>query len=97
MAWVANVQISHIDGFTHVIGRTDGDTETDALAGAEYILGSIATGRRTFIRAKPSATTDRCFDTKRTFHQGFVRFSVLDEPGDWEYTSEIEPLPLGAA
>lgn len=84
--WVATVFVSppH-DGFYPVYCRTSGDTQEKALEAAQYVLEAFALGREAFIRVKPEAHSDTDFDTKETYHRGFVRFSYKLEPGCWHY------------
>jgi len=99
MAWAAKVEImsGELPVMNHVIGRIIGDTESDALAGAEFVLNSIASDKVASIRCKPESDTWTDFDTKEVMHRGYVRFSVADQSGDWQYAEGIAPLPLNAA
>jgi hypothetical protein len=95
MGWTASIQISKTDdGYFHVYAPVSGDTADEAKAGAEYVLNSIASGKSAFIRTKPESHSDMDFDTKETRHDGLVRFSYRDEPGEWKYSIPDEDMPL---
>lgn len=100
MAWATYLQISKTDdGWFHVYCPTNGSSVEEALAAAEFVLKSLATGKLTMIRAEPQATAEQNFDTKETTFKGFVRFSFKDEPGEWKRRAKHVPSlgVIGAA
>ena len=85
MAWSATITFigEQANGVAHITARVNGDAESEALRGAECILKLLATGKKALIRARPEAVSETDFDTNETFHRGYVRFSMIDEPGEW--------------
>jgi hypothetical protein len=81
----------------NVSGKVEADSEAEALEGAKFVLNSIATGKFAHIRCRPEADTWEIFDTKETIYRGYVRFSVFDEPGEWDYGNAYVNLPLTAS
>jgi hypothetical protein len=74
----------------HVYCDVNGTSHDAALAGAEWVLEHFAGGRIAYIRVRPEANSEKCFDTKETKHAGFVRFSYRPEAGSWSYAAAPE-------
>lgn len=98
--WTADVTLAPKwqtkDPLQHLECRVKGETNRDALQGAQFILELFAKGRRAYIRALPEVASEIDFDSKTVLHHGYVRFSFLFEPGEWVMREqEVKPLTLG--
>lgn len=90
-SWFASVLVSdgpQPNGLYHVTVKTLGDTNKDALAGAQFVLDVFAKGRIAYVRVNPEAHSDTDYDTKQTTHQGFARFSFKMEAGEWQSVAD---------
>ncbi len=86
------------DGMLTAECHTKGDSQAEALFGANYVLNMLAKGRFAVVRIKPEAASEKDFDTRLTRYHGYVRFHYKLEPGEWHYTDEITIIPsLGEA
>ncbi len=98
--WTARVLLSD-DLSPHGIWsaecRTEAASAPIALAAAEKVLSLFAKGRTAFIRCAPEAMSEKDFDTKETKHRGFVRFSFMQEPGEWVHRDPNEKISLAYA
>lgn len=98
--WTAEILFSpqsEIAGLIHCSVTIKAESKEDALNGAQYVLDLFAKGRETFIRVKPEATFETCFDTKELRISGFVRFSFSLKAGAWQVVEPSASVPLGFA
>jgi hypothetical protein len=95
--WFASIDASALEtGGYHVIGSIEADSEAEALKGAEWVINSMASGKLTLIRSRPEADTYKNFDSKKVTYRGYVRFTVFDQPGEWQMSEyAVVPLPIG--
>ena len=93
--WAALVLVSDAPkDLYHVTVRTNGESDVDALMGAQFILNAFAEGRTAYVRVPPEVHSDTDFDTKETRHIGYARFSFKFEAGQWQ--TIVEPtIPIG--
>jgi hypothetical protein len=97
MSWTASVIITTFDEpdiMTRVTAIVHAKSEKECLKGAEHILNTMAAGKIAHIREKPCASSEKDFDTKEVTHNGYVRFSYLDRPGDWTYSDSATMVPF---
>lgn len=66
-----------------VVCRTSGDSADEALAGAKWALNTMAKGKKAIIRTMPEVSSDTDFETKQKVYQGYARFHVYPEAGEW--------------
>jgi len=93
--WTAYLLASdHFDDLCHVTCNTRGSSKESALAGAEWVLRILTQGRRTFVRCRPEAMSEKDFDSKEMRHAGFTRFSFSLEPGELMFAAEPVKLSL---
>ena len=99
--WRAEVFISPRprDDWICLESKIDGDSEAQALAGAQWIMDSFGKGRTCMVRVPPEADTFRDFDMQKNLYRGYVRFSFENVPHHWyQISSNNIPLPsLGDA
>jgi hypothetical protein len=89
---------SAMNGLMHCTAHVKAETKDDALQGAQCVLDLFAKGRTAFIRVAPEVHSETDFDTKKLKIKGFVRFSVMLEPGYWTKAKMPEtPINLGEA
>lgn len=97
----ADVSISLNENGVHVIGRLRGtDVETVQALG-KAILDNLSAGKKTLVRAEPTASEERDAESGEVHITGFVRFTVLPEDGEAETVdpnaAEIVPFRSQAA
>ena len=92
----AEIAVSYepTNGLYHVTIRTDGATTEDCRILASRIIRFMAGGRTAFVRRQPEASEYVSFETQKTSHRGFARFSFRDESGNWHLIAQ-EDLVLG--
>lgn len=83
-------------GTFHLQGESFGDSKQECLDLVEFVTKVFTEGRTTFMRVNPEADTWTDFDTKKTTHKGYVRFSFRDEPGITHRHREVVTIPFGA-
>jgi hypothetical protein len=94
--WQAVVSVLSDGKMNHVTIRTEGGGKSAALAGAMLLTKFLTESRLTYFRVTPEADSFADFTTNRTYHRGYARFSVMDEPGPHTLPSAaIEPLRFG--
>ena len=80
----ADVSMTLNDNGISVWARLRGtDVETVVDLG-QFILDSMSAGRKTLVRAEPSAEEERDYESGEVHVTGRVRFTVLDEEGEAE-------------
>ena len=89
MTWNATIEVSSPRPSTGIGWYTayvivEGDNDADALAGAQWALNALASGKEACLRGDPMVGNNTIDAELRSIkHCGIARFSFKDEPGVW--------------
>lgn len=93
--WAAEVLLTPQNdesGFINCVAFVDGKSKETALQGAVKVRELFAAGREAYLRVDAGAASETSFDTKKTKHIGFVRFSFRCESGEWHYPEKSDTI-----